>query len=274
MLTSIGREFCPAKGMVIKMKLKEKVEKRLNIIGTHVNLIDANITEIFGKLGYDFIWVDLEHTRISMDSLYEHILAARSTGTPVVVRVPADDLTVTKRTLEMGVDGIVFPMVRDAEHAEKLLSWTLYPPYGARGCGPKGAVSYGMDSEKEYYGKGHLEMCRFVQIELRSAAEDAERIAALPYLDGCVLGMHDLSGSIGRLGDIFCEENLALAEHAIKAFSAREKSVGVSTFATDAATLGKYKEMGINMISTGADYEYIIRGARATLDIMKNEVRF
>ena len=117
-------------------------------------------------------------------------------------------------------------------------------------------------------------MCRFVQIELRSAAEDAERIAALPYLDGCVLGMHDLSGSIGKLGDIFCEENLALAEHAIKAFSAREKSVGVSTFATDAVTLGKYKEMGINMISTGADYEYIIRGARATLDIMKNEVRF
>ena len=42
MLTSIGREFRPAKGMIIKMKLKEKVEKRLNIIGTHVNLIDAN----------------------------------------------------------------------------------------------------------------------------------------------------------------------------------------------------------------------------------------
>ena len=56
MLTSIGREFRPAKGMIIKMKLKEKVEKRLNIIGTHVNLIDANITEIFGKRGYDFIW--------------------------------------------------------------------------------------------------------------------------------------------------------------------------------------------------------------------------
>ena len=66
----------------------------------------------------------------------------------------------------MGVDGIVFPMVRDAEHAEKLLSWTLYPPYGARGCGPKGAVSYGYGQRKEYYGKGHLETCRFVQIEL------------------------------------------------------------------------------------------------------------
>lgn len=62
------------------MNFKEKVQNGCNIIGTHVNLIDANITEIFGKLGYDYIWVDLEHTRISMDNLYEHILAARTTG--------------------------------------------------------------------------------------------------------------------------------------------------------------------------------------------------
>ena len=90
------------------MNFKEKVQNGCNIIGTHVNLIDANITEIFGKLGYDYIWVDLEHTRISMDNLYEHILAARTTGTPVIVRVPVNDLTVTKRTLEMSVDGNFF----------------------------------------------------------------------------------------------------------------------------------------------------------------------
>lgn len=90
------------------MNFKEKVQNGCNIIGTHVNLIDANITEIFGKFGYDYIWVDLEHTRICMDNLYEHILAARTTGTPVIVRVPVNDLTVTKRTLEMGVDGCFF----------------------------------------------------------------------------------------------------------------------------------------------------------------------
>lgn len=256
------------------MNIKEKVENCSNIVGTHVNLIDANITEIFGKCGYDFIWVDLEHTRISQDNLYAHILAARTTGTPVFVRVPVNDLTVTKRTLEMGVDGIIFPMVRDAKHAEELLSWTLYPPYGARGCGPKGAVSYGLESEKEYYGSGHLKMCRFVQIEQKSAAEDAENIAKLPYLDGCVLGMHDLSGSIGMLGDIFCEENLRLANKAINAFKAQNKTVAVSTFATDAETLSRYKAMGINMISTGADYEYIIKGAQTTLKTVKDRVQF
>ena len=256
------------------MNIREKVKNCSNIIGAQVHLIDANITEIFGKFGYDFIWIDLEHTRISMDTLYTHILAARTTGTPVFVRVPASDLTVTKRTLEMGVDGIVFPMVRNAEHARELLSWTLYPPYGSRGCGPKGAVSYGIDSEKEYYGDGHLKLCRFVQIEQKSAADDAENIAAIPYLDGCVLGMHDLSGSIGRLGDIFCDENMALANKSVKAFKANNKTIGVSTGANDAQTLSFYKNMGLNMISAGADYDYIIRGAKALMDTMKNEVKF
>lgn len=251
------------------MTLKEKVAACAPVWGTHVNLTDPIVTEIFASLGYDFIWVDMEHTALSCEQAYHHLLAARANGTPVVVRVPVDDLTVTKRVLEMGVDGIVFPMVRDAAHAKALLDWTLYPPYGKRGCGPKGAVRYGIDSEPYFYGEGHLKLCRFVQLEMKSAAQDAENIAALPYLDGCVLGMHDLSGSIGRLGDIFCEENLALANRSIAAFRAVGKTVGVSTFAIDEETIGRYVRMGINMISAGADYDYIRRYAQATRETMR-----
>lgn len=187
-----------------------------------------------------------------------------------MVRVPVSDLTHTKRVLEMGPDAIVFPMVKDAEHAQELLSWTLYPPYGKRGCGPKGAVKYGLESEPYYYGEGHLKLCRFVQIEQESAALDAERIAALPYLDGCILGMHDLSGSIGKLGDVFCEENIALAKQAIDAFKRRGKTVGVSTCATDPETLTRYRDMGVNLIFTGADFEYIRDGAMKTLGTVRN----
>ena len=185
------------------------------------------------------------------------------------MRVPVTDLTYTKRIVEMGVDGIVFPMVKNAEHAKELLDMTLYPPIGKRGCGPKGAVRYGIDSEPDFYVNGHKRLCRFVQIELESAANDAEAIAKLPYLDGCVLGMHDLSGSIGRLGNIFCEENMALANRAIAAFKAEGKTVGVSTCATDEETLRRYNDMGINMITTGADFDYILKGGIKTLETMK-----
>lgn len=247
------------------MTLKEKVLNQSCMKGSHVHLLDASVTEMLSYLGYDFIWIDMEHTQLSCEDVYHHFMAAKAGGTPVVVRVPADDLTITKKVLEMGVDGIVFPMVRDCEHAKELLSWTLYPPYGKRGCGPKGAVRYGLDNEHEFYGKGHLKVCRFVQIEQESAALEADQIARIPYLDGCILGMHDLSGSIQRLGDVFSEENLKLAKSAITAFRSKNKSVGVSTAATDEKTLSLYHEMGINMIATGADYSYILEGAEKTL---------
>lgn len=251
------------------MTIKEKVEKALPITGAHTNLNDAIITEIYGELGYDFVWIDMEHTALMPQQVYHHILAAKSTGTAAFVRVPADDLTNTKKILEMDIDGIIFPMVRDAQHAKSLLDNTLYPPIGKRGCGPKGAVRYGLESEADFYVNGHKRICRFVQIELESAAKDAEAIANIPYLDGCILGMHDLSGSIGRLGDVFCEENLALANRAIKAFKDAGKTVGVATFATDKATLERYHKMGINMICTGADYVYISDGAKMTMETLK-----
>ncbi len=252
------------------MTFKEKVAAALPLCGTHVHLCDPIVTEIMAAAGYDYLWVDMEHTTLSCEQVYHHLLAARSCGTPVIVRVPADDLTVTKRILELGVDGVVFPMVKSAAHAAKLLADTLYPPYGTRGCGPKGAVRYGLDDEMEYYGPGHLNMCRFVQIEQASAVQEAEQIAALPYLDGCILGVHDLSGSIGRLGQVLCPENLALANRAIAAFKAAGKSVGISTYAIDTDTLTRYHDMGINMLTTGADYEHIRKLAHRTLHTVRD----
>ena len=114
----------------------------------------------------------------------------------------ANDLTATKKILEMGPDGVIFPIARSVEEFKNLIEMTLYPPHGTRGFGPMRAIGYGQMDAKEYVYDKSFELCRFVQIELESAAMEAEEIAGIPYLDGCVLGMHDMSGSIGRLGDM------------------------------------------------------------------------
>ena len=79
------------------MTIKEKVENRMPLIGGHTNLNDAIITELYGELGYDFVWIDMEHTALMPQQVYHHILAAKSTGTAAFVRVPVDDLTNTKK---------------------------------------------------------------------------------------------------------------------------------------------------------------------------------
>ena len=148
------------------MTLREKVLAKQNICGTHITMTDPSIAEMMGYIGFDFIWIDLEHAYISFEQLYSMINCAKAAGTATIVRVPQHDFTYTKKVMEMGVDGIIFPMIKDAKEAEEMINYTLYPPLGNRGCGPKRAVKFGLDDEPEYFRNGHTKTCRFIQIEL------------------------------------------------------------------------------------------------------------
>ena len=105
-------------------ELKEKIKRGERLSGAIVSLTDPCLCEIFGNVGFDYIWIDMEHTYTSYKEVLCHLNAARSTKTPAIVRVPQNDLTFTKKVLEMGPDGIIFPMVRSAKEAEELLSYT------------------------------------------------------------------------------------------------------------------------------------------------------
>ena len=252
------------------MTLKEKVLNCEKIRGTHVSLSDCTVCEILGYLGYDFIWVDMEHTFLSEQDVCVHLNAAKAAGTPVIVRVPQDDLTATKRILDMGADGIIFPMVHNAEEAKRLLSYTLYPPYGIRGFGPQRGLRYGLDDADEYIGKGHLDrVCRFIQVEHIEAVNDIEQIAQIPYLDGIIFGPNDLSGSIGQLGQVYGEDTTNYIRQVISVFKKYNKCIGVSTGSTDINVLKHWNDLGINMISAGADYSYVLEGAKNQLENLK-----
>lgn len=255
------------------MTIKEKIQKGLLVRGMHVCLSDPISMEIAASLGYDFIWLDMEHTYMFPEHTYHHLLAAKASGTPVFVRVPQDDLTVTKKVLELGPDGIIFPMVKDAKHTKELLDMTLYPPYGKRGCGPMGAIRYGIDDLDEYTSKKFLNTCRFIQIEQKSAVDDIENIAALPYLDGCFLGMNDLSGSLNKLGQVFDDENVALAKKATQVLRKSGKSVGISTYDTRKETIKFYYDMGVNMLSFGCDYVHILDKSKETLETINSVIK-
>lgn len=252
------------------MKFRELVKKRTQLCGTHVSLTDSAVSEIFGAVGFDYIWIDMEHTELTPEIVHHHIMASRSQGTPCLVRVPVHDLTNTKRILEIGPDAIVFPMVQNYEEARELLSWTLYPPFGKRGCGPRNAVRYGLDDEAYYRNQGHIEqLARFIMIETKTAVEDIERIVALEYLDGVIVGMFDLSGSINELGNIYCKKNIEMLKRVIAACKKHNKSCGISLTASDEKTIQFFYDLGINMISVGADTDWLARGAKTARENLR-----
>ena len=248
--------------------LKQKIINREPAIGAHINFSDPAVGVIAGLAGFDYIWIDTEHNCISFESLLAQIMAVKSTGTSVIVRVPQDDLTATKKVLEMGPDGIVFPMVRTAEEADRLLSYTLYPPYGRRGFGPMNAVRYGHDDVTEYVETNHKTMCRFIQIEHEEAVRNLEEIVKNPYIDGYIIGANDLSGSVGELCHMG-ERTMALIRTAIATLKEKGKYVGVSTGDFSVENLRFWQELGIDMISAGADFDFLTLGMKRTREDME-----
>lgn len=254
------------------MNLKEKIQAGKSICGTLINIPAICITEMMGYFDYDYLWIDLEHSATTIEQCYAQLVAAKSVGKQAIVRLPQNDLTYTKKVLEMGPDGIIFPMVRSAKEAEELLSYTLYPPFGNRGCGPQRAVRYGVDDEIAYFKSGHGNLCRFLQIECKSFVDELELIVDNPYIDGFILGLADLSGSINEIGEFFGENNLALAKKAIEIAAKHNKIVGSATLATDEKTLTMLHNMGIKMITCGADFNYIVNGAKNTFETVKKVI--
>ncbi len=254
------------------MNLKEKIKNGKSICGTLVNIPAISIAEMMGYFEYDYLWIDLEHSAITLDQCYVMLVAAKSVGRQAIVRVPQNDLTYTKKVLEMGPDGIIFPMVHNAKEAEELLSYTLYPPYGRRGCGPQRAVRYGVDDEIAYFKSGPVDLCRFMQIECKTFVDELEKIVDNPYIDGFILGLADLSGSINEIGDFFGERNLELAKKAIDIATKHNKIVGSATLATDEETLTMLHNMGVKMITCGADFNYIVNGAKKTFETVKKVI--
>lgn len=251
--------------------LKEKIKNKEKIIGTHINFRDPSVGRIAGLAGYDFIWIDMEHNYISFESLLSLIIAVKSTGTDVIVRAPQDDLTATKKIIEMGVDGIIFPMVKTAEEANRLLSYTLYPPYGRRGFGPMNAVGYGAHDVSEYVSTNHETMCRFIQIEHVDAVHNLDEIMKNQYIDGYIIGANDLSGSINELCNVFGENTTSLVKTAIKKLKTNNKYVGLSTGDLSEKTFRHWRDMGVDMLSAGADFDYLTAGMQKNQKIM-NEI--
>lgn len=81
--------------------LKQKLRNCEPVAAMHVNLADPCVSELCGGLGFDFLWIDTEHTVIDYPVLETYLMAAKASGTDTIVRIPWNDPIMAKIVLEM-----------------------------------------------------------------------------------------------------------------------------------------------------------------------------
>jgi len=159
------------------------------------------IVEMMGIVGYDCVWIEMEHSDFTLEQVSQMILAARATGMEALVRVPRGGYNDVIRPLEAGATGVLMPHCTGGEDAREFVRMARFAPMGWRGIGGSVDIAYGAFSSEEYYDWANREILLGVMIERREAIEDIDAIASTEGLDLLLVGPADLSQSLGVRGD-------------------------------------------------------------------------
>lgn len=250
-------------------RLKAKLNMGDVCFGTHISLNDPVITELTGNLGFDYLWIDTEHSAIGLNCLQHHLISARASGVCAIVRVPCVDQVRVKPVLEMGPDGIVFPQVNSYELAKTAVQACMYPPNGNRGFGPRRAIQFGRVPLDEYYKTVDANLMRILQIENISAVEELEKIVTIDGIDAFMIGPCDLAASMGHFNDLHHPDVVEAMKYVESTSHAAHISLGVSYGACTYSEIEFWRDMGVDMISLSADTDHLLHGAQHYLNDMR-----
>lgn len=227
------------------------------------------VAELVASLGYDFVGIDVEHSPTSLETLADLLRAvdAAEGDCETLVRVPDDDPTTLQRTLDLGPDAVLVPMVHTAEQAEAIVDAVRYPPAGSRGVGPGRAATYGQSLDEQVDADDDA-FATHVQLESAEAIENADEIAAVDGIDGVFVGPIDLSMALDCFGEWDHERFTEAVDRALAAAS--DANVVVGTFATTEEEREQRLGWGVDYLVTGMDLAHLGEGASAALDHAQN----
>jgi 2-keto-3-deoxy-L-rhamnonate aldolase RhmA len=183
------------------------------------NARTAEIVRIAKTAGFGLVWIDLEHSSISIDCAVQIVASAADLGLEAWVRIPERDYGVIGRLLDGGATGIIAPRVETAEEAQKVVNAARFPPRGQRSqTALLPQAKYRRMSASELMRCAELATTVHILIESAEGVRNAEAIAAIDGVDVLHVGMNDLSVDLGhvdhlRHADMFdaCKRVIAAA---------------------------------------------------------------
>jgi len=186
-------------------RIKTKLQRGEPVLITTLHLIDPSVYELTSLMGFDGIWMDLEHHTYSLQTAAELMRAARVGVTDIVARPAKGEFMRMQRMLEAGAHGIIYPRCDDAAEAAEVVGWAKFAPAGRRGCdGANPDMPYLTMPVDEYVAEANRQTFVIIQIESPEALEQVDEIAAVDGVDVLMLGPGDfsiLSGIPGQFGD-------------------------------------------------------------------------
>src|SRR6516162_832162 len=130
--------------------VKQKLARGEPVIGLVISVNNVEVAAHGSGLGFDFLWIEMEHAPVSLETLRNMVLATRGMPAVPFARPPVNELWTAKRVLDTGVLGVIFPFTSTPQLARQAVSACRYPPRGRRGSGAT-LAQFRWPEPKAYY---------------------------------------------------------------------------------------------------------------------------
>jgi 4-hydroxy-2-oxoheptanedioate aldolase len=243
---------------------KARLKKNQLAVGIGIRLVrNVDIIKVMKAAGFDWLFLDLEHGVMSIETAAEICVAAQDSGIAPIVRVPYGELAMATRLLDGGALGIVIPHVDTAEEAREIADRLRYAPIGHRSVGGGQAqFDYAPMKMADMIKRSNDNILIVVMIETPKAVKNADAIAAVPGIDSLLVGSSDLSVELGIPGENGHEKIQAAVDKVIAACKKHKKFPGMGG-AYSEELLGLYIGKGMKLLLAGNDLPMLTGAARA-----------
>ena len=239
-----------SEAVVLGGGLRRIVDERLITHGGWCMIPGGFATEVVSASGCDWLCVDLQHGLIGEAEMRVMVMAAAIRRTPAVVRVPWNEPAAIMRALDAGADGVIVPMVNNAEEAERAVAATRYPPRGYRSWGPMRSMMAqpGFDPRV-----GNAQAVCIVMVETIEAVANLEAILAVDGVDGVFVGPNDLAISHAgtNAGAGVAERDVAMIQEISD--GCRERGLAAGIACADGADARRWQAVGYTLLAVSSD---------------------
>lgn len=246
--------------------VKQRLAEGRAVLAATISTASVEIAAQTAALGFDFLWIEMEHSPITLETLRHMVLATRGLPALPFARVPVNEFWTAKRVLDQGVSGVIFPFTSTPELAAQAAAACHYPPAGRRGSGAS-LAQFTWPSRDPYYDCADANIVVIAMIEEACAVECIDEIAATPGIDALFIGTSDLSFSLGLRGQQ--EHPLVLEAVAKVAAAGKRHGKYLGRPAWTPAKVEQYLDQGFQLFQAPTEIGFLTAGAQAYLDPLR-----
>ncbi len=185
----------PAQDGGLYNTVKAKLEAGGQVLGGTVSTPDPDIYCAMANAGFDFIWIEMQHSHLNYTDVARMIYACRDAPAVPFIRVPDATEGDIQKATDIGALGIIVPMVDTAGKMENAVKFAKYPPMGRRS---QGGGQYGAIWGGGYRQSANDNIMVIAMIETMEGVEAADEIAAVEGVDVVFVASSDLGSFSGR----------------------------------------------------------------------------